>query len=237
MNSKHRTGQDDKTLAGDLEALARAYRRTEPAEPPDLLDQAVLNSARRAAEEKPRRPQFSWVHGLSTAAVVVLAIALYHFQQPAPGPLKRAPAPPSAEPVRPAAGQGAAEQKEKSSSLGKRQDLRIQSLDTAAAPVTREDEDRAASAPAAEPPSADEPLRERAREQAYTTGSTAANAVGEAAKSSQPEQLQARKDADAETRIEAILALKRAGDDAWRDALRKFTETYPDYPLPEELQP
>lgn len=237
MNSKHRTGQDDKTLADDLEALARAYRRDETTEPPDLLDQAVLNSARRAAEEKPRRLQFSWVHGLSTAAVVVLAIALYHFQQPAPGPLQHPPASSSAQPVHPAASQGAAEQKEESGSLGKRQELRIQSFDTATAPLTREDEDGAASAPAAEPTPAEKSLREQALEHAYTTDSATANAVEEAQQSNQPEQLQARKDADAETRIKAILALKRAGNDAWRDALRKFTETYPDYPLPEELQP
>jgi hypothetical protein len=139
--------------------------------------------------------------------------------------------------VHPAAGQGAAGQKEESSSLGKRQDFRIQGLGTAAAPVTREDEDGARSAPAAEPTPADKSLRERAREQAYTANSAAADAVGKAEQPSQLERLQAKKDADAEARIKAILALKHAGDDAWRDALREFTETYPDYPLPAELKP
>lgn len=76
MNSIHNNGENDKSLNDDLDKLGRTYARLEQDEPPDLLDQAILNSAHRALEKKPHWMKFGWVHGLTTAAIFVLALTL-----------------------------------------------------------------------------------------------------------------------------------------------------------------
>ena len=45
----------------------------------------------------------------------------------------------------------------------------------------------------------------------------------------------AREQADPEKELEAILNLKREGDESWKEALDQFIQRYPDYPLPEGL--
>lgn len=76
MNSIHNNGGKNKSLNEDLDKLRRSYAGLEQDEPPELLDQAILNSAHRALEKKSRWMKFSWVHGLTTAAVFVLALSL-----------------------------------------------------------------------------------------------------------------------------------------------------------------
>lgn len=76
MNSIHNNGENDKSLNEDLDKLGRSYAGLGQDEPPELLDQAILNSAHRALEKKSRWMKFSWVHGLTTAAVFVLALSL-----------------------------------------------------------------------------------------------------------------------------------------------------------------
>ena len=49
MSNTHNNGNNDK----NLERLGQAYERLQQEEPPDLLDQAGLNSAHRAVENKP----------------------------------------------------------------------------------------------------------------------------------------------------------------------------------------
>ena len=41
---------------------------------------------------------------------------------------------------------------------------------------------------------------------------------------------------DEEAQLQAILMLKHAGDDRWKAELKIFIESYPDYPLPDELK-
>lgn len=85
MNSHHNNGENDKLLNEDLDKLGHSYSGLRQDEPPDLLDQAVLNSAHRAVEKKPHWMKFSWVHGLTTAAVFVLALSLIINQrEPSP---------------------------------------------------------------------------------------------------------------------------------------------------------
>ena len=73
----------------DLRKLESAYHASAREEPPELLDLAVLNRA-RAALETPRRAwsfNLTWVHGLATAGVAVLALTLFlqlRDQQPGP---------------------------------------------------------------------------------------------------------------------------------------------------------
>lgn len=76
MNSIHNNGENDKSLNEDLDKLGRGYAGLEQDEPPELLDQAILNSAHRALEKKPHWMKFGWLHGLTTAAVFVLALSL-----------------------------------------------------------------------------------------------------------------------------------------------------------------
>jgi hypothetical protein len=62
----------------DLEQLERRYRALANEEPPELVDQAVLNRARAAAEKRTRSWPWTrgWAHNLATAAVVVLAVTV-----------------------------------------------------------------------------------------------------------------------------------------------------------------
>ena len=76
MNSTHNNGENDKSLSEGLDKLSREYGLLEQDEPPELLDQAILNSARRAVEKKPHWMKFGWLHGLTTAAVFVLAFSI-----------------------------------------------------------------------------------------------------------------------------------------------------------------
>jgi len=63
----------------DLESVRSALSGLESVEPPDLLDQAVLNTARRElAASRPKFMRWSrrWVGAFATAAVVVLTLSI-----------------------------------------------------------------------------------------------------------------------------------------------------------------
>lgn len=86
MNTIHNNGENDKSLNDGLEKLGHAYDQLPNDEPPALLDQAILNSAHRALEKKPHWMKFGWLHGLTTAAVVVLTLSIIINQrEQAPG--------------------------------------------------------------------------------------------------------------------------------------------------------
>jgi len=86
MNSIHNNGENDKSLNSELDQLSSAYARLDQDEPPELLDQAILNSAHRAVEKKPHWMKFGWLHGLTTTAVFVLAFSLI-LNQPESTPI------------------------------------------------------------------------------------------------------------------------------------------------------
>lgn len=81
MNSIHNNGEHDSSLDNGLDKLDRAYAHLPDEQPPELLDQAILNKAHRAVEKQSHWMQFGWLHGLTTAAVVVLAISLVFNQR------------------------------------------------------------------------------------------------------------------------------------------------------------
>jgi len=81
MNSIHNNGPDDKLLNDDIEKLGQAYQQLSSEEPPELLDQAILSSAHRAVESKDHWLDFGWIHGLTTAVVVVLALSIILTQR------------------------------------------------------------------------------------------------------------------------------------------------------------
>ena len=67
----------------DLEAIAAAWRRLPADEPPELVDQAVLNRARRDLDTaRPRR--LRWIGHFATAGVAVIALSVWLLQDPAP---------------------------------------------------------------------------------------------------------------------------------------------------------
>ena len=74
MSTETGTGKRPKGLSEELGRLQSDWDRQERVEPPELLDQAVLNAARRDLEPRPSRGLLPWLGGLSTAAVVVLAL-------------------------------------------------------------------------------------------------------------------------------------------------------------------
>ena len=86
-------------LAADLKSIGAAWSALNREQPPELLDQAVLNAARRAAGTQGRsQPQAwfrrrPWLGGLAAAAVIVLAVALVIEQ----GPETPAPPPPRSD--------------------------------------------------------------------------------------------------------------------------------------------
>ena len=81
MNTIHNNGENDNSLNDGLDKLGHAYGQLPHEEPPELLDQAILNSAHRAVEKKPHWMKFGWLHGLTTTAVFVLALSLIFNQR------------------------------------------------------------------------------------------------------------------------------------------------------------
>jgi hypothetical protein len=87
----------------DLEVVEAAWRRHSAEEPPQLLDQAVLNRARRDLE-KPRPRRLRWIGQFATAGVAVIALSVWLLQDPGPkAPVGDAPVriEPAAEPAPP----------------------------------------------------------------------------------------------------------------------------------------
>ena len=76
MNSIHNNGENDQSLNDGLDKLSLQYQELGHEEPPELLDQAILNSAHREVEKKPHWMKFGWLQGLTTAAVFVLAFSI-----------------------------------------------------------------------------------------------------------------------------------------------------------------
>ena len=223
----------DDNLESDLDALKSTYRAQSSEVPPYLVDQAILNKARHSLESPIRRPwSFGWIHGLTTAAIIVLGFAIYlHqpmpeqdeairvFKQPSP---KLRDTESMREPLRIPSESAAAEpdQMPVSRAAGERS-----SLKTEAAPATlarakaqvaeaEAEEQRvsplAAAAPAPESLSEDETGMEGAEKDAATE---------------QPGPW-----------LERILEMRRQGlDVAAAQELAAFRATWPDYPLPAEL--
>jgi len=81
MNSNHKNGKDDRSLDHELDQLDQLYHSDESIEPPDLIDQTILNKARRAVEPKNSWLDFGWIHGVTTVALVVLTFSIFTTQR------------------------------------------------------------------------------------------------------------------------------------------------------------
>ena len=58
MNSNHKNGDNNTPFEDDLGKVSQAYRQMTAEEPPELLDQAILNKAHHAVEKQSHWMQF-----------------------------------------------------------------------------------------------------------------------------------------------------------------------------------
>jgi len=82
----------DQELDVDLQRIRAGYQNLQQDEPPDMLDQAVINLARRELEgqQKRRKRRMQWIGALSSMALLLITLNLVVDQQGA------APRPPEA---------------------------------------------------------------------------------------------------------------------------------------------
>ena len=190
----------------DLEVVEAAWRRLPAEEPPQLLDQAVLNRARRDLE-KPRPRRLRWVGHFATAGVAVIALSVWLLQDPVvTAPVGEAPlrVQPAAEPA--------------PSPPAERQERRF-------APAS----ERAADTPLVEPRGKAPAMRTQAVrpapaesiDEAYTE-ETAADATEERTPEAWIEHMLALQTAGREAELRA--------------ELEAFRAAYPDHPLPPSLR-
>lgn len=224
MKSQHDNGEKNTTFKGDLEKLRQAYDKLDREGPPELLDQAVLNLARREVEKKSHWTQFGWLHGLTTAAVFVLAFSIILHQRD-PSPVFES------------------DDISTRSRLLSTEKTAVSKMDSQAdeAPVRlMEKREKAPGDPGAMQIAVEEV---RLRDSDSTATSPAADrasdqagfmAVAEPVMSGV--NMGAKNDTQAEQKLAAIISLKQAGDESWRDELKLFQEQFPDYPLPDELK-
>lgn len=240
MNSMQDNGAHDRSLKDDLEKLSQAYQQLETENPPELLDQAVLNRAHRAVEAQARWLDFGWIHGLTTAAVIVLALSIILTQSRPPQFEENGMLP--ADPSR--------------KDVGRAKPALIAAKALAGAKARpaadREARDKLPATKAArlehalleeDMVQAKAPAEVSVSKQAVVTLAVESPEIG-----SGPAKIDAVKtDADqiaaersqlpaAEAQLQTILMLKHAGNDHWKAELKLFIESYPDYPLPDELE-
>jgi len=89
MNSGSPEERRDSKFEVDLAAVGSAWEQLEPTEPPQLVDQSVLNMARRHLEPPARSGWLRWTGAFATMTVVVLALFVVMRQG------SQAPAPPA----------------------------------------------------------------------------------------------------------------------------------------------
>lgn len=266
MNTIHNNGENDQSLHQDLEKLSQVYAQQEQDEPPDLLDQAVLNSAHRALKKKPRWMQFGWLHGLATAAVFVLAFTIILDQRESAPLFKQDILLDS-----PSRMEAVSELKKQSVDKISKSNIEKESSDISqqGAPASRalgrseEDQNENSLQRARRDLSTRNSTAgksERTDKDALTSGylqeeilMEAADAVAEsppvdtasmpitaaaAAKpvSSATEVRAETDDANIEQELQTIIELKKSGDESWVTELEAFVERYPDYPLPAGLK-
>jgi len=76
MTSDPRDQQSGPEFEQDLEAVRSAWSGLEQTNPPDLLNQAVLNTARRKLNARRKSRPLRWLGGFATATVIVLALTI-----------------------------------------------------------------------------------------------------------------------------------------------------------------
>jgi hypothetical protein len=76
MTTDPRDQQSEQVFEQDLESVRSAWSMSEQVQPPELLNQAVLNTARRELDARRKRRPLRWLGAFATATVVVLAMTI-----------------------------------------------------------------------------------------------------------------------------------------------------------------
>jgi len=224
MNNHHKNGEDKRPLSDGLEEISQAYGRMGHEEPPELLDQAILNTAHRAVEKKPHWTQFGWLHGLTTAAVFVLAFSIILNQrEPAPGYENEVMS------AKPSLLKAESPEKNKAGFQADESDLEAKKQ-RQAAPV----DTQMPAVMAEEVQLGDTDSMAKSPQAGFISTKVSSAAVAEPTKSDMG--LQEQTESEVEQKLAAIIELKQSGDESWKKELELFLQQYPDYPLPDGLK-
>lgn len=265
MNSIHNNGKDKKSLDQDLEELDLKYQNVESDEPPEMLDQAILNRAHRAVEAKNGWLDFGWIHGLTTVGLVVLTFSVVVSLRET-GEFDPAIAPVSDKPLRSQSRKNASEA---TGELKAKKDVNVdaehQLSEKIASPASEDESkeilessgnrfEKQRQTPAGQTLSDDAsashavaaPISESKNSVETTTGLERTTASGQlsqgntAAAESDLSDLDIVDNLDLAQQTELldiIMKHKLEGNENWKTELQTFITTYPDYPLPDELKP
>ena len=219
---------DNRTFEQDLDSLQSAWDRMEQDGPPDLLDQAVLNAARRDLEPKRKPRPLRWIGGFATAAVAVLAFTVFLEQETQLPivPLQEAKEAPRMDSVAPT--------KERARSPALQQALPPAEPEALRREAKREKQDLGAARNVEEReiPEAGAKSLEKQAESFKLAAPAAADSEHLASVMSE-EMADAP---DPEAWIQRMLELQEAGDsELLANELAAFREVFPDYSLPAEL--
>jgi len=228
MNSNHKNGENNTPLEDELGRISQAYERMEHEEPPELLDQAILSSAHRAVEKQPHWTQFGWLHGLTTAAVVVLAISII-LRQSEPVPVYEDDTIGN-EPMQIQL-QKASKKESGDPLMELRREMKLKTepadKDNRETGILAEEVQFEAAEAMSDSPQTGALLRQ-----------ASPATIAEPAKSDMTAQdaMESEAESGADAEIQAIIDLKQTGDESWRKELELFLQRHPDYPLPDGLR-
>jgi len=206
---------DERDHEKDLEQVLSAMPALEAAEPPEMVDQAVLNMARRDLELRSRRRPLRWLGAFATAAVVVLSVSIVLQQDPNPPAGQLPPSEQDGIDLEKRKKQEAYRKTDTDISKSSRRDnTPDQPVETAAAPLQEESVQAEKSVARLSASSAEDSYRDVAEDAVEVEDVPA------------PEEW-----------IERLLLLYQSGlYEKLEEDLAAFKQAYPDHPLPPQLQ-
>lgn len=244
MNSIHNNGKDNKSLDQDLEELDLRYQSVRSDEPPELLDQAILNRAHRATEAKNSWLDFGWIHGLTTVALAVLTFSVVVSLRDS-AEFDPTTAPFSDKPLRSQNRQQASEtteelkaKKDVDTDADAGQFFSEEASTLPKIPSTAPAKDSVNPQTIGEPDTSDIDYWEGPAEAGLTEEDQAKEKRAEQQRETEQRDTVGKLDFAQQTELlDIIMKLKLAGNKDWKERLDAFIKTYPDYPLPDELKP
>ncbi len=236
--------QPEQEIEQDLEKVRSAWLRLEQAKPPELLDRAVLNSARRELEAQHKRRPLRWLGAFATATIVVLAMSIVIQQeQEAPAPALKEGDGFSLDKAVPAAANEEIDQDHSGRSTSQQQPGRqlIEESDGRVESRMKNADMPSQTAASAKREPVDKPLPpapEIEMEEFAAPRSTAAVVATAGERTDVSDELEIGADTidEAEAWIQRLLQLQETRqDEKLAQELAAFREAYPGYPLPPKL--
>lgn len=222
-------GSGDRDLERSLERIEGAWANEPGPEPPELVDLAVLNRARREAEAGRRSRRLRWLGGFASAAVIVLTLSIVVQQDQRPEPL---PAPEAngigLDPAERQILQTAEDEAFRDAPVASQAAPAAESVAREAAPAAAPMEQAARKMPKAE-------TRMRA-DAAAPSPMLEEDGMSDRSGMDADSSDDAHRDSPEEW-IDRLLRLKASGQpEQLARELAAFREAYPDHPLPPDLE-